>query len=170
MIGLGLCLAVLAACTTTADTNQVLKSRWIGQPSDLFFSRYGPPLRSFALNDGGTVYTWRGGETTRTVAPARRSTLGQPSAPFASRVRTTTTVTHPNANTTVTKTRSSSFSVGLQPAVGQMLVQPPRVERLFCEAQITGDAGGTIRNVEASRDTAGAGFSLSRCAEVFEAG
>jgi hypothetical protein len=48
-----------------------------------------------------------------------------------------------------------------------VMVKPARVEALFCEAQITADAGGMITNIEATRDTDGEGFSLSRCAEVF---
>ena len=83
--------------------------------------------------------------------------------------KTTTTVTQPNAGTTVTETRttSSGISIGAAPAVQQVLVTPARTERLFCEAQITTDTAGIIVNVEATGDTTGAGFSLSRCAEVF---
>ena len=68
-MGIGLVvLGLLAGCTTTEEANQAIQGRWIGQPSDAFFSQYGPPSSAFPLNSGGTVYTWRGGETSRTVS------------------------------------------------------------------------------------------------------
>ncbi len=173
LLGLGLVMVTMAGCATTQEANKAIQSRWIGQPSDAFFAAYGPPLRSFPLNNGGAVYSWRGGETTR-VVPAQYQTVqpadAQPLAPnpLAQNTRTTTTVINPNPNTTVTKTTTTSMSIGMpsgQPQ--QVMVRPERVENLLCEAQITVDAGGTITNIQTSRDTTGAGFSLSRCAEVF---
>ncbi len=168
LILLGMLAAALAGCTTTEEANKAIKSRWIGQPSDSFFAQYGPPIRSFPLNNGGVVYTWRGGETTQ-VIPAEYRTIqpSQPATPLASSSNTVTTVTNPNPGTTVTETRTTNFNVGLQAQPQQVLVRPERIERLFCEAQITVDPSGIIGNIEASRDTTGAGFSLSRCAEVF---
>ena len=165
-----LAMFVLAGCTTTEEANNAMKSRFIGQSSDVFFSQYGAPLSSFALNNGGTVYRWRGGETTRTIPAEYKTVSNTPANPVLGQTtKTTTTVTQPNAGTTVTETRttSSGISIGAAPAVQQVLVTPARTERLFCEAQITTDTAGIIVNVEATGDTTGAGFSLSRCAEVF---
>jgi len=171
--GVGLVLALLApalaACTTTEEANKAIKSRFIGQPSDVFFSSYGAPISEFDLNNGGKVYRWRGGETSRTI-PAEYMTVGNPSDPMAGKTntKTTTTISQPNSSTTVTESRTTSSSVsfgGFGPQ--QVMVRPARVEHLFCEAQITVEAGGTITNVEATRDTDGQGLSLSRCAEVF---
>lgn len=172
--GVGLAIALLApglaACTTTEEANKAIKSRFIGQSSDVFFSQYGAPLSEFQLNNGGTVYRWRGGETSRTL-PAEYRTLAPASDPMAGKTtsKTTTTVSQPNSSTTVTETRTTSSSVSFGGAAGpqQVLVRPARVEHLFCEAQVTVDADGIITNVEATRDTDGEGFSLSRCAEVF---
>lgn len=168
LFGLGFLLLTVVGCTTTEEANKAIKSQWIGQPSDAFFSRYGPPIRSFALNDGGAVYTWRGGETTR-VVPAEYRTVTPPASPdpLAASTRTTTTVTNPDPGTTVTETRTTSMSIGVSPQPQQVLVRPERVESLFCEAQISVNPAGTIANIEASRDTDGEGLSLSRCAEVF---
>ncbi|WP_187971495.1 hypothetical protein [Aquibium microcysteis] len=165
LILLGILGTALAGCTTTEEANKAIKSRWIGQPSDSFFAQYGPPVRSFPLNNGGIVYTWRGGETTQ-VIPAEYRTI-QPATPLASSSSTVTTVTRPDPGTTVTETRTTNLNLGLQAQPQHVLVRPERIEQLFCEAQITVDRSGVIGNIEASRDTTGAGFSLSRCAEVF---
>lgn len=121
---------LLSACTTTEDANNAMKSRFIGQSSDVFFSQYGMPLSSFPLNDGGTLYRWRGGQTTQTI-PAEYRTIE------------------------------------LNGKQQQQLVTPARTEALYCEAQISTNARGIITNVQTTNDTTGAGFSLSRCAEVF---
>jgi hypothetical protein len=168
LLGLGILMLAVAGCTTTEEANKAIKSQWIGQTSDAFFSQYGPPIRSFPLNDGGAVYTWRGGDTTRVIpAQYRTVTPGAPADPLASSTRTTTTVSSPDPRTTVTETRTTSMRVGVTPQPQQILVQPERVEALFCEAQISVDVTGVITNIQASRDTDGAGLSLSRCAEVF---
>lgn len=167
---LALVAPALAACTTTEEANQALKSRFVGQPSDAFFTQYGAPLSEFSLNNSGKVYRWRGGETTRTL-PAEYTTIGA-SDPMAGKTttKTTTTVSQPNSSTTVTETRTTSSGVTFGGGPQQVMVKPPRVEALFCEAQISTDANGIITSVEATRDTDGQGFSLSRCAEVFGVG
>lgn len=170
--GIGLTIALLApalaACTTTEEANKAIKSRFIGQPSDVFFSQYGAPISEFSLNSGGKIYRWRGGDTTRTL-PAEYTTIGAPNDPMAGHTttKTTTTVLQPNSSTTVTETRTTSSGMTFGAMPQQVMVKPPRVEHLFCEAQITVDGGGIITNVEATRDTDGEGLSLSRCAEVF---
>ena len=161
--------SAVAGCTTTEEANQAMKSRFIGQPSDSFFSQYGAPQTAFPLNNGGTVYRWRGGETVRSY-PAEYKTVETKQAPLASQTQTTTktTLSQPAANTTLTRTTTTSYGVGAaQPSSQQVMVRPARNETLFCEAQITTDSAGLIVNIEATRDTDGAGFSLSRCAEVF---
>ncbi|MEM0898574.1 MAG: hypothetical protein AAGI92_01325 [Pseudomonadota bacterium] len=117
----------LSGCVSTQEVNTNVQSKWIGQPSDLFFATHGVPLTEFALDNGGKSYTWRGGVTTVTT-PAQYAPIQQPTTPtsaanqpttvnnggFArSTTRTTTTVSGPNANTTVTTTErtSSGFSV-----------------------------------------------------------
>jgi hypothetical protein len=47
------------------------------------------------------------------------------------------------------------------------MVQPAHQVHLVCEAQITADKQGTIRSIRINRDTEGAAFSLSRCAQIF---
>jgi hypothetical protein len=105
-------LSAVAGCTTTEQANQALKSRFIGQSSDSFFSQYGAPLSSFPLNNGGTVYRWRGGETVQSY-PAEYKTVEPQASPLASQTQTTTktTVDQPNAKTTVTRTTTTSFGV-----------------------------------------------------------
>ncbi|PSJ58284.1 hypothetical protein C7I85_20750 [Mesorhizobium soli] len=166
-LAIALLAPALAACTTTEEANKAIKSRFIGQPSDVFFSQYGAPLSEFPLNNGGKVYRWRGGETMRTL-PAEYTTIGT-ADPMAgkSTTKTTTTVMQPNSSTTVTETRTTTSGVTFGGMPQQVMVKPARVEALFCEAQISADAGGIITNIEATRDTDGEGFSLSRCAEVF---
>lgn len=145
----------LAGCTTTEEANQAIQGRWLGQPSDAFFSQYGPPVSAFPLNAGGTVYTWRGGETVRNV-PAQYRPMTQQEREFAEKQRSPRTVINIGGN----------MAVDSAPP-GQVLVSPARSEELGCEAQITANSGGIITNIRASRDTDGEGFSFSRCAEVF---
>ena len=38
-----------------------LKQAYLGQHADTFFERHGPPIASFGLADGGTMYTWSSG-------------------------------------------------------------------------------------------------------------
>lgn len=155
---MAMCLvaAGLAGCTTTEEANQVMQGRWIGQPSDAFFSQYGPPASEFPLNSGGTVYTWRGGETMRNV-PAQYRSMTKQEKEFAEKHRSPQTVINIGGG---------NMSVDTAPP-GQVLVAPARSEELGCEAQISTNAGGIITNIRTSRDTDGEGFSFSRCAEVF---
>ena len=67
---LALLTLALGACTTTEEAQQVLQSRWIGQPVDNFFMRYGPPYASYQMGNGGEVYSWHGGDKTRYIAPS----------------------------------------------------------------------------------------------------
>ncbi|WP_117195095.1 hypothetical protein [Rhizobium terrae] len=158
---LGVLALGVAGCTTTEEANKAIQSKWIGQPVDSFFTYYGPPVSSFPLNDGGTIYTWVGGQTTRHI-PAQYQTIP---ANDANKVTRTTTETHRNADgSTTTTTRSSSFGVG-QPPVTRM-VSPARSEDLFCELQITTGPDKVIRMLRATNDTDGEGLSFSRCAEV----
>lgn len=155
----------LAACVTTEQAQQAVSARFIGQSSDAFFRTNGAPYSSYPLTDGGTLYRWRGGETSIHV-PAQYQTIGTPPAAGTTNTRTTTQVSRPDANTTVTETQttSSSFSVG---APSQVMVTPARTIQVFCDAQIAVNAEGTITSVQILQDTVGAGLSFSRCAEIF---
>lgn len=148
----------LSACTTTEEAQQVIQSRWIGQPAEAFFTRYGPPIGEFELASGNTIYTWRGGDTTRYIAPTYTS--GRPAQTV---VRTETRETQPGVS--VTETRI----VGITPGRAPEMIAPPRYEDLFCELQLTVDTTQMIRSIRASNDTDGEGLSLSRCAEVLDA-
>ena len=164
---IGVALAALAGCVTTEQAQKAMDSRFIGQPSDVFFAQYGAPQSSFGLNNGGTTYRWRGGETV-IVIPAQYKTVDKPAPGIGTNnTKTTTTVSRPDANTTVTETNSSSFNVNLSAPSQQVLVSPARTQPVFCEAQIAVDAKGIITNIRVTQDTQGAGLSISRCAEVF---
>ncbi|MEE2950825.1 MAG: hypothetical protein VYD57_06150 [Pseudomonadota bacterium] len=147
----------LAGCTTTQEANEALQSRWVGQPSDAFFSQFGPPATAFPLNDGGQVYTWRGGDTDRRIPAQYRMMTEQEKKNQAS------------SPSTIINIALGGMSTGPSTYVppGQVLVSPERTERLGCEAQIGVNASGIITSIRTTRDTDGAGFSFSRCAEVF---
>ncbi|WP_165224618.1 hypothetical protein [Affinirhizobium pseudoryzae] len=87
-------------------------------------------------------------------------------------VRTETKVENPQPGVTrtTTVTKSSGASIGwnlpTSPASQGQLLSPARTEQLSCELQLTADQQNIIRSIRISKDTAGAGFSLSRCAEV----
>lgn len=167
---IGAALAALAGCVTTEQAQKAMDSRFIGQPSDVFFSQYGAPQSSFALNNGGTTYRWRGGETVIMI-PAVYRTVDKPASGIGAnntKTTTTTTVSRPDTNTTVIETNSSSFNVNLSASPQQVLVSPARTEPVFCEAQIAVDAKGIITGIRVTQDTQGAGLSISRCAEVFD--
>ncbi|MCB8837215.1 hypothetical protein [Aurantimonas sp. VKM B-3413] len=152
--GLAACLAAgMAGCTTTEEANQAIQGRWIGQSSDAFFSQYGPPASQFPLNGGGTIYTWRGGETDRNIPAQYRPTTKQELELEKKGPRTIINI-------------GGDMSMDRAPP-GQVLVSQARTEQLGCEAQITTNPAGVITAIRASRDTDGEGFSLSRCAEVF---
>lgn len=57
----------LAGCTTTGPASNATEARWNGQPAGAFFAKFGPPINDSNVG-GATVYTWRGGYKTRTVA------------------------------------------------------------------------------------------------------
>ncbi|WP_075290097.1 hypothetical protein [Pararhizobium arenae] len=155
--------ALLSGCTTTEEANTAIQSRWIGQPADAFFTRYGPPQSRFPLNDGGSIYSWRGGDKTNYI-PAQ---YAQPSTDdddvFGKSVTKTTTREDGN-ETTVTTTRTS---FGISDNTPRMIA-PARTEQLFCEVQISTGPDDRITTIRASNDTTGEGLSLSRCAEVLE--
>ena len=60
-------LLALAGCTTTSISKNGIESRWNGQPAGAFFAKFGPPAADSA-SGGTTLYTWRGGYKTRTIA------------------------------------------------------------------------------------------------------
>ncbi|CUA85043.1 hypothetical protein IMF23_06725 [Chelatococcus daeguensis] len=155
---------VVAGCKTTEETSKALRGKWIGQTADAFFVENGPPLSRYELDGGGAIYTWRGGETSY-VQPARVQTQG-PSQPLNRSERTVTTVSNPAPGTTVTRTKTTSTSFGAMMPTAVIVESARRVD-LFCEAQIATDAQGVITSVRINRDTDGAGFSFSRCAELF---
>ena len=68
-----LAAAVLAGCTTTEEANTVIQSRWIGQPAELFFTQYGPPISEFPMGSGNILYTWRGGDKTQRGTQKKRT-------------------------------------------------------------------------------------------------
>ncbi|GEO83986.1 MULTISPECIES: hypothetical protein [Alphaproteobacteria] len=148
--------AMLSGCTTTEEANTVIQSRWIGQPAELFFTRYGPPISEFQVASGNMLYTWRGGDKTRYIPP-------QYSTPTPVQTRTVTREAKPGV--TVTKTTTSGGYLSGQP----QMISPPRYEELFCELQITADPSDRIVAIRATNDTDGEGLSLSRCAEVLDA-
>ena len=152
-----LAAAVLAGCTTTEEANTVIQSRWIGQPAELFFTQYGPPISEFPMGSGNILYTWRGGDKTRYIAP----TYSTPT-PAQTTTRTETKETKPG----VTVTRTTTTGI-YQPQ--PQMISPPRYEELFCELQITADPTQRIVAIRASNDTDGEGLSFSRCAEVLNA-
>ena len=176
----GISVIVLGAmtasgCTTTQEVNAGAQQMWIGQSSDAFFARFGAPYSSFALNDGGTNYSWRGGVTTITIPAEYRDVPQQNNQPVwqTRDQRTTTTVTNPEPGRTITDTRTTTSGITIrqpplpgQNASGQVLVRPAQERRLACEATITTNAGGTITAFNITRDTDGAGFAISRCSEV----
>ncbi len=160
-------IAALVGCVTTEQAQKAMDSRFIGQPSDIFFAQYGAPQSSFGLNNGGTTYRWRGGATVLNI-PAEYKKVEQPSTGMGtSDTKTTTSVSRPDANTTVTESKSTTFSMGVSLPPQQVLVSPARTVQVFCEAQISVDPKGIITNIQVTQDTQGAGFSISRCAEVF---
>ena len=157
----------LAGCKTTEEAAQAVRAKWIGQPVDSFFMENGPPVSSYALDGGGTIYTWRGGETSY-VRPAQYQT--QPSfgaSPTRTTEKTTSFTSNPSPGVTVTRSTTTSSSFGYTPPSVPTMVRPAERVNLFCEAQISADEQGMIMAVRINRDTQGAAFSFSRCAEIF---
>ncbi|MBX3566680.1 MAG: hypothetical protein KF914_01395 [Rhizobiaceae bacterium] len=146
--------AALVGCTTTEDADNAIKSRWLGQPSDSFFAQYGPPVRSFPMTSGGTIYTWQGGSTTRDVPAQYRDMTDAEKEAAKGAPQTIINIT-------------TNGSIAQTPPPGKVLVSPAKTVQLSCEAQITADTAGIITDIKATRDTDGEGLSFSRCAEVF---
>ncbi|MEM0900465.1 MAG: hypothetical protein AAGI92_11015 [Pseudomonadota bacterium] len=185
LVALALSATGLAACTTAEEATQQAASRWVGQPSDAFFARYGAPRTEFYTNNGGVLYRWRGGETTITrsnnqnsyefdddpFGNKKKSQLSTENGFGRTTSRTTTSVQRPNANTTITRTRTTSTSAnvnvgGLVNAVFSGDPKPTqRTINVFCELQIATDENGTITGLTKIQDTGGT-FGLSRCDEV----
>lgn len=128
----------LAGCQTTQKAAETLRSDWVGQSADSFFVTNGPPVTSFPRDNGGQIYTWRGGEAT-SVRPGSFQTRTVPTQTLDGRRTMTTTTSY----------------------------QPPRQFNYVCEAQIAADPQGIIESIRISRDSDGMGLSFSRCAELF---
>ncbi|MFM2056626.1 MAG: hypothetical protein RLY71_1011 [Pseudomonadota bacterium] len=161
-----LAAALLAGCSMAhyqARQNEVhaaIRERFIGTASDAFFLAYGAPASSFALNSGGKIHRWRGGENT-TVLPAQQESGDTLLGVVTSQQRKTTSGS--GRSTTITDTHSKSWVLGGPETVtyGEVTI------RQFCEMQLTVDTAGLIVNIDAFLDTKGNGFHPSRCAEVF---
>jgi hypothetical protein len=54
-LALALCLA---ACGSTQQAAQNMRTAWVGKRADDFFARLGPAERAQRLGDGRTVYAW----------------------------------------------------------------------------------------------------------------
>lgn len=130
--------AALAGCQTTQKAAESLRSDWVGQSADSFFVANGPPVTGFPRDNGGQIYTWRGGEAT-SVRPGSFQTRSVPTQTLDGRRTMTTTTSY----------------------------QPPRQFNYVCEAQIAADPQGIIETIRISRDSDGMGLSFSRCAELF---
>ena len=137
-IGTILAALTLTACQSSQEAAKLVQSEWIGQRADAFFVANGPPRDSFLRDGGGTIYTWRGGDATIT-------------RPGQLRARQTVSPTYDG-----------------RPARGAIVsYQPPQQLNYFCEMQIATNDQDVIESIRISRDTAGTGFSFSRCGEVF---
>ena len=174
---LSLASVALAGCTTTEETTANAQSRWVGQPADVFFAAYGPPRSNYPLNNGGTLYTWRGGEKEVPVAKPRNSMFKKPPQQTTFNrgfSKTTTKVTHmsPGMIKTTTKSSSGSASINVDKLLNTLAnggrAPKPEMRRVYCEMQISTDANDVITSLHNTGDTAGAGFSLSRCAEILK--
>lgn len=143
MMGAMLTVVALAGCQTSQEAARNMQNRWIGMPADSFFVENGPPVSTFQRDNGGEIYTWRGGEKT-SVTPAQFRSTVQPAKPSI----------HDRGYTAPRPTVVTTY-------------QPERRYDYVCEAQIVADAQGIIEAVRISRDTDGVGLSFSRCAELF---
>lgn len=163
-----LLVAVLALsrCATTQDAEKALGAKYIGKSSDVFFSHNGPPKSYFELNNGGRVYTWRGGET-MIVSPAETKVIAAAPAGQTTSSSTTTTQSNPDPNTTVTKSTTTSFSVGTPGTATTVVTKPGQKIPIYCEVQITTDPEGVVTDIRATGDTQSVGLVGTRCAELF---
>ena len=174
----------VTACNTTSteEVTAATQAVWIGKPADVFFSTYGPPRSSYALDGGGKVFTWRGGEkrvklSRDRLAPfrvsANRQTTNMISASNSSS-KTSGGWTSPNTYESRTSSSSSSVNIDVDGLVNALVTggkpKEPETRLVFCEMLVSTDANGVITNISATNDTAGAGLAFSRCAEVFKVG
>ncbi|MBO3761091.1 DUF612 domain-containing protein [Ciceribacter sp. L1K22] len=167
--------AILAGCTTTEEAQQVIQSRWIGQPVEVFFTQYGPPYAEYPMASGATIYSWRGGDTTRYIAPTYATPAESEQVIKKTTTKTTTETGKKNKKDKDKKkkkdkkvTETTTTTTVVVPQQPQM-ISPPRYEDLFCELQITADTSSRIIAIRATNDTDGEGLSFSRCAEVLNA-
>lgn len=147
LVAIGLSFA-LAACQTTQQVDQAVRNSWIGQPSEAFFSMYGPPVSRESSDASGTAYVWRGG-TTGLMRP--------PSLAFGSAAPSQGRGSFPAIASGVSKVEAMQGFSSL----------PPQWVELTCEVELVADVYGNIQTLRISRDTEGEFFSFSRCAEVF---
>ncbi len=158
---------VLVACATSQKAETAVNARFVGQPVDSFFARYGAPRSSYALNNGGSVYRWRGGETSKAPLDDGSRNAKPLAAGGGSSSSTSSHTSSPQPGTTVTESSTTTVSGGF--SIPQSLLVPPKPPiPIFCEADISADAKGIITGFHVSQDTEGVGFSISRCAEVFD--
>lgn len=138
LIGIVLAALALTACQSSQEAVRLVQSEWVGQRADAFFVANGPPRDSFPRDGGGMIYTWRGGDATIT-------------RPGQLQARQTVGPAYDG-----------------RPLRGAIVNdQPPQQLNYFCEMQIAADNQDIIESIRISRDTAGTGFSFSRCSELF---
>lgn len=155
---------LVSACGATPErAQQSLSARFVGQPVESFFSRYGMPLQTMATSDGGKMYSWRGGQFFVNHPAQVQTVSGAGGGQETTRTTSHTTQTGPGSS----KTESTSVTVGIAAAPTTIVTQPATSEELVCEAQITTNARGIITAFNTTRDTRGGEMGLSRCAEVF---
>lgn len=187
-------LLAAAGCQTSAEAVSTVNAAWVGRPADDFFSRYGAPYASFPRQDGGAIYSWRGGEQTLAVNTAPRPPAFPPSpfgtapavqpasAPLFGDTKSRTTsnswVRADGTKVTETRSRTTSASVNvdttkligslLGAAAGASAAPKPATRTIVCELSITADPQGVITALSVKRDTEGAFLSLSRCGDILK--
>ncbi len=53
-------LLILSSCSTQSVLNRIAPV-YVGQPADRFFTKHGPPYRTFPLSNGDVLYNWSSG-------------------------------------------------------------------------------------------------------------
>lgn len=56
-LGLPAVLVLLSGCTTLVPLSESNKA-WIGRPLQDLVAAWGPPVQSFAAEDGGSIHSW----------------------------------------------------------------------------------------------------------------
>ena len=84
-------MMTLCACSSPQEGLANVQSKFIGQKADQFFIARGPPASEYRLSDGGSIYTWIGGEKGYSIP----STSSVNVRPTAGRGVTSTATTHP---------------------------------------------------------------------------